>query len=382
MTEMKLSFRKKMSKLLPDIVHTENNQNYNTKTFNIFLLNTIQDKKKNQSSVASPSSFAEKNYFIDKLFSPNKNKNNNEKTEFSSNINDIYLSRIQANSEIKHIFKDVKLSKTISPKNKRETSKFYSRSKNTSDIFNKVKTFSTSSCWYAKTDNFDNKSYLNDINSFDTEKINKFSSIFVNYKNHRIKDRKNNFLYSTKNNKTQNNRFNSLNLFIDSYLQIDENKLLNRYNPKYEEYLGKSDYDKLNLKSKKFLNTKDKIKVIFKDSKLIMAMCDYLNSSLAKINNEKRKRIKDIKKEAEEIKINEKNMKRLKSKIKNEIIPINSMCKIKAKKNHNNKRTPLIYKNGYLSQSFKFPYSLSYKAIRRNINKKDKEILSIERLMD
>lgn len=371
-----------MSKLLPDIVHTENNQNYNTKTFNIFLLNTIQDKKKNQSSVASPSSFAEKNYFIDKLFSPNTNKNNNEKTEFSSNINDIYLSRIQANSEIKQIFKDVKLSKTISPKNKRETSKFYSRSKNTSDIFNKVKTFSTSSCWYAKTDNFDNKSYLNDINSFDTEKINKFSSIFVNYKNHRIKDRKNNFLYSSKNNKTQNNRFNSLNLFIDSYLQIDENKLLNRYNPKYEEYLGKSDYDKLNLKSKKFLNTKDKIKVIFKDSKLIMAMCDYLNSSLAKINNEKRKRIKDIKKEAEEIKINEKNMKRLKSKIKNEIIPINSMCKIKAKKNHINKRTPLIYKNGYLSQSFKFPYSLSYKAIRRNINKKDKEILSIERLMD
>lgn len=61
-------------------------------------------------------------------------------------------------------------------------------------------------------------------------------------------------------------------------------------------------------------------------------MCDYLNSSLAKINNEKRKRIKDIKKEAEEIKINEKNMKRLKSKIKNEIIPINSMCKIKARK--------------------------------------------------
>ena len=264
---MKLSFRKKMSKLLPDIVKTENNQNYNTKEFNIYRLNTIQDKKKNQSIGASPSSFAEKNYFLDKLFSPKSSKNNNEKTECSSNINDIYLSKIQANSEIKQIFRDIKLSKTISPKNKSETSKFYTKYNNRSENFNKMKTFSTSSCWYRKTDNFDNINNLNDINSFDTEKINKFSSIFVNYKNHKIKNRKNNFLYSTKNNKTQNNRFNSLNLFIDSYLQIDENKLLNRYNPNYKEYLGKSDYDKLKLKSKKLINTKQKIKFIFKDTK-------------------------------------------------------------------------------------------------------------------
>jgi hypothetical protein len=332
--------------------------------------------------VASPSSFAEKNYFIDKLFSPNKNKNNNEKTEFSSNINDIYLSRIQANSEIKQIFKDVKLNKTISPKNKSEASKFYTKSKNASDNFNKMKTFSTSSCWYRKTDNFDSISNLNDVNSFDTEKINKFSSIFVNYKNHKIKNRKNNFLYSTKNNKTQYNRFNSLNLFIDSYLQMDENKLLNRYHPNYKEYLGKSEYDKLNLKSKKLLNTKEKIKVVFKDTKLIMAMCDYLNTSLAKLNSKKRKRIKDIKKEAEEIKINEKNMERIKSKIKNDIIPINNMCRIKTKKRYIKRRTPLIYKNGYLSKSFKFPSSLSYKAIRRDIYKKDKEIISFEKLMD
>jgi len=379
---MKLSFRKKMSKLLPDIVKTENNQNYNTKAFNIYRLNTIQDKKKNQSIGASPSSFVEKNYFLDKLFSPKSNKNNNEKTECSSNINDIYLSKIQANSEIKQIFRDIKLSKTISPKNKSETSKFYTKYNNRSENFNKMKTFSTSSCWYRKTDNFDNISNLNDINSFDTEKINKFSNIFVNYKNHKIKNRKNNFLYSTKNNKTQNNRFNSLNLFIDSYLQIDENKLLNRYNPNYKEYLGKSDYDKLKLKSKKLINTKEKIKFIFKDTKLIMAMCDYLNTSFAKLNNEKRRRMKDIKKEVEEIKINEKNMKSIKSKLKNEIIPINNMCKIKTKKSHINRRTPIIYKNGYLSQSFKFPYSKSYKTIRRNINKKDKEILSIERLMD
>jgi len=371
-----------MSKLLPDIVQTENNQNYKTKAFNIYRLNTIQDKKKNQSIGASPSSFAEKNYFLEKLFSPNTNKNTNEKTECSSNINDIYLSKIQANSEIKQIFKDIKLSKTISPKNKSETSKFYNRPKNASNNFNKMKTFSTSSYWYQKKDSFNNISNLNDINSFDTEKINKFSSIFVNYKNQKIRNRKNNFLYSTKNNKTQNNRFNSLNLFIDSYLQIDENKLLNRYNPNYEEYLGKSDYDKLNLKSKKLLNTKDKIKFIFRDTKLIMAMCDYLNTSFAKINNEKRRKIKDIKKEFEEIKLNEKNMKSIKSKIKNEIIPINNMCKMKTKKSHINRRSPLIYKNGFLSKSFKFPFSLSYKAIRRNINKKDKEILSIERLME
>ena len=380
---MKLSLRKKMSKLLPDIVQTENNQNYYTKAFNIYRLNTIQNNKKNQSIGASPSSFAEKNYFLDKLiFSPNTNKNNNEKTECSSNINDIYLSQIQGNSEIKQIFKDFKLSKTLSPKNKSETSKFYTKSKNVSENFNKIKTFSTSSCWYRKTDNFDNTSKLNDINSFDTEKINKFSSILANYKNNKIKNRKNSFLYSTKNNKTQNNRFNSLNLFINSYLQMDENKLLNRYNPNYEEYLGKSDFDKLNQKSKKFLNTKEKIKVIFKDAKLIMAMCDYLNTSLAKINNEKRKKIKDIKKEVEEIKINEKNMKSITSKIKNDIIPINNMCRIKTKKRYINRRTPLIYKNGYLSQSFKFPYSLSNKEIRRDIYKKDKEIKSIGKLMD
>ena len=380
---MKLSLRKQISKLLPERVQTENNQNYNTKEFNINRLNTIQDNKKNQSIGASPSSLAKKNYFKDKLiFSPITNKNNNEKTECSSNINDKYLSLIHGNSEIKQKFKDIKLSKTITPKNKSETSKFYTISKNTSDNFNKMKTFSTSSCWYRKTKNFDNISNLNDIKTFDTEKINKFSSILVNFTNHKIKNKQNNFLYSTKNNKTRNNRFNSLNLFINSYLQMDENKLLNRYKPNYKEYLGKSDLDKLNLKSRKFLNTKEKIKGIFKDAKLIMAMCEYLNTSLAKINNEKRKKINDMKKEAEEMKINEKNMKSINSKIKNNIIPINNMCRIKTKKRKINRRTPLIYKNGFLSQSFKCPYSLSNKAIRRDIYKKDKEIKSIGKLMD
>ena len=89
-----------------------------------------------------------------------------------------------------------------------------------------------------------------------------------------------------------------------------------------------------------------------------------------------------IKKEVEEIKTNEKNMKSIKSKIKNDIIPINNMCRIKTKKRYINRRTPLIYKNGYLSQSFKFPYSLSNKVIRRDIYKKDKEIKSIGKLSD
>ena len=363
---------------MPEVIRTEYNQNLRTKLFNNYQLNISNNKIKNKNN-AIPSPNSDINNLIDKIKFTPKNKNkiyNSEKTEYSSNINDIYLSRIHTNSEIKPIFSNTKINNSISPNKKLGLPKSLINSRNKMNIKDDNRTnmntknniFSSdkaSSYWYRKTED------LNSINKYDTENINKFSNLFLNYKANNLKRIKNKYNYNTINNKTSN-RFNSLDCYIENSIQIDENKLLNRYTPKFEDYLGKSDCDKLTEKSKNLLNTKDKIKIIAKDTKLIMAMYEYLNSKFAKLYNEKRRRLRNIKQEKEEMKINQKYENAMKLKLKNNLIPLTSVCKInnKIQSPFKNKK-PILYKNGNIYKAFFFPTSLSYKSLKSNINKKE-----------
>ena len=377
-----MSWRKKISQLLPDIIQTEDINNYKGKTLNNYRTNIIKNKIKNK-SLASPSINTEINYYIDKIkITPKRNFGgyNTEKTEYSSQINDC-LSKINGNSEIKPLFTNIKFNDSVSPIYKTETQNLYKSEKNIFitkngntkknyriNIFpkkynyNNNSNYNTSSCWYAKIDE------VNSINRFNIEKIIKFSNIFLNSKTPKINKRKK-FLKLNSNSKNKNkggasknnNRFNSLNCFIDNYIEIDENKILNRYNPKFDEYFGQLDYIKLIQKGKNLLTAKEKIKKVFKNTKLLMAMCDYLNTSLAKLKNEKRLKMKKKDKQIEEMKKNIIYKRNIETNLRNNIIANKEIFKMNNinKKNLFIKKAPIIYKNGCFSKYFYIPTSLS-----------------------
>lgn len=366
-----MSLRKKISRLLPKIIQTEENKNYIGKTINNNRFNILTYKIKNR-SIAIPSINAENNYlsYQDNIRISSKYNfgYNTEKTEYSSQINDCF-SKINGNSEIKPISTHFQFNDNFSsvPKYKTETHKFFNSSKNIFhsriDIYPKKyhqQNFQTSSCWYAKIVD------LKNINKFDMESIVKFSNTFSNSKTPKI-NKRHKVIKNIKEKKKIDNRFNSLNCFIDDYIDIDENKTLNRYYPNYEEYLGNLDYKKLKEKSKNLKTTKEKIRAIFKDTKLLMAMCDYLNSSFSQLKNEKRLNLKIRNEEIKIHKKNEINKKLLKNFLKNNLIPKKDIFKMNTKYNGSFiKKAPKIYKNGYYSKSFYYKTSLS--PINKNIN--------------
>ena len=365
-----MSLRKKISQLLPEINKIDDNKNYRGKTLNNYRFNVISNKIKNK-SIASPSLKTEINYFTYKdnlKISPKHNFYNTEKTEYSSQINDC-LSKINGNSEIKPTSNNMYFNDSLfpTPKYKTESFNFYNSSKN---IFNNrmniypkqkkyhFRNFKTTSCWYSKIDDIKN------INKFDLDSIIKFSNRYSNSKTPKIKKRKNKVIKKVNNengNINENNRFNSLNCFIDNYIEFDENKILNRYNPKFDEYFGKLDYYKLIQKGKNLLTAKEKIKTVFKDTKLLMAMCDYLNTSLAKLKNEKRAKIKNRNKQIEEMKKNTIYQKTFETNLRNNLVEKKDLFKMNTINNKNSfiKKPPILYKNGCFSKYFYFPTSLS-----------------------
>ena len=354
---MKLSLRKKISGLVPKINSVNVSNNFKRKTSINYRINIKSNSIKSK-GLTSPSIKTEVNYFNYK--SPkNTFGYNTEKTEYSSQIND-YASKLNGNSEIVPLFTNIRINDNNSQKNKNESTKYdscYSYIFNINKMKkNTINNIHTSSCWYKKTDDF------NDINKIDMENVIKYSNTFFQSKTPKIKKRRKYFQINNKNN-TLNNRFNSLNCFIDNYIQIDEDKLWNRYFPKDEDYLNKMDCSRLMMKEKekKFLTTKEKIKNVFKDTKLIMAMCDYLNSSFAKLKNEKRIKLKTISKEIEEIKKKKKYNKSIEEIKRSNLISKNELFKMNKKfKNVFQQQNRMIYKNGYFSKSFFFPISLSY----------------------
>ena len=371
-----MSFNTNIRQILPEIIHTENNQNLRSKLFNNYQLNITNKKFKSVSS-ATPSINSDVNYLKDKIIFTPKNRNkifNSEKTEYSSDINDIYFSKIFTNSEIKPIFSHIKIN-TLSPNKKIEIPKSLLNSKNNININddnqnnkkiqkNHYNSYKTSSFWYRKTED------LNRINKYDTRNINKFSNLFLSYKADNMNKIKNKNNYN-KINKVSN-RFNSLECYIENCIKIDENKLLNRNTPKLENYLDKSECDKLSKKAKNLLNTQDKIKNIAKDTKLILALCEYINSKFSKLYNEKRRRLNDIKQEKKQMKLKQKYDKPMKLKLRKNFIHLTDVCKVNNKiKSPSKNKIQILYKNGYFSKSFFFPTSLSYKILRKDLNKKE-----------
>ena len=377
-----MSLRKKMSQLLPEIIQTDDIKNYKGKTLNNYRTNYLINSKIKNKSLATPSINTEINYYIDKIkITPKRNFGyNTEKTECSSQINErTSKSKITGNSEIKPLFANIKFNDSVSPIYKTETQNFYRSEQN---IFNTKTTNKkayknnriniypkkynynnnsnkSSSCWYAKIDE------LNNISKFNMEKIIKFSNNFLNSKTPKIKKRKKYIIINNSKDKNKNsknhNRFNSLNCFIDNYIEFDENKILNRYNPKFDEYFGKLDYYKLIQKGKNLLTAKEKIKTVFKDTKLLMAMCDYLNTSLAKLKNEKRAKIKNRNKQIEEMKKNTIYQKTFETNLRNNLVEKKDLFKMNTINNKNSfiKKPPILYKNGCFSKHFYFPTSLS-----------------------
>lgn len=367
-----MSLRKK-GQLFPEIDKAEFIKNYQRNTLNKFGFNIINNSKIKNNSLISPIK-TDINYYLESI-KKSKKKNfgyNTDNTDYSSQLNDC-MSKINGNSEIKPIFTNIKFNESLSKIHKAETRNAYSNTNNNFindriNIYqlksncNNKRNNKTSSCWFTKFDN------LKSINKFDMGKIIKFSNKFINSKTPKIKKRKN-ILIKSKENK---NRFNSLNCFIDKYIDFNEDKLLNRYQPNYEKFFSNLDYKEIVKKGKNLLKTKEKIILVFKKTKLILAMCDYLNGSFGKLRNEKRYKMKTISEANEEIMKNQKYKKTIEIDIKNNIIPKRDLFKLDRKikiQNDYFKKAPKIYKNGYFSKTFYFPTSLSYNNIESNKEK-------------
>ena len=95
-----------------------------------------------------------------------------------------------------------------------------------------------------------------------------------------------------------------------------------------------------------------KIRLIYKNTRLMKALFDYLNLSLGKIKNKRNQRIKEINKSNEENRKKKKYMQFIEKHMRLNLIPYKDVFNNNHKNNLKfqfNKRSPLIYKNGYLS---------------------------------
>ena len=63
---------------------------------------------------------------------------------------------------------------------------------------------------------------------------------------------------------------------------MNENDIQNRYRPIIKEFFGKKDYKKCESKSEKFMRPEE-LKMLYRDTRLINSIFDYLNNSFSKI---------------------------------------------------------------------------------------------------
>ena len=269
-----------------------------------------------------------------------------EKTDYSSKFSDKNISKIKMNNDSKHTTIDNKVNKTI---------QFSSRNINIYPMkplpnitLNNYHSLNTFSNYNRKRESF------RDMNIYEMNKVITFTNnLFYSktpQKKKDIKENKNN----SESKKVRINKFNSLNCFIDDYMSKDNNEI-KRYKTNFRDYFGDSDYDKLKEKEKTYLTEINKIKLIYKDTNLMKALCDYLNLSFGKLKNEKNENMKTIKQEKEEIKRKKKYLKFLQNNWKHNLIPLKDIFNTNNKKNNlkfsfdsRNKKYNL--KNGYFSK--------------------------------
>ena len=269
-----------------------------------------------------------------------------EKTDYSSKFSDKNVSKTKMNNESKYSSIDNKVNKTIQY-NYRNINSYPMRPLPhiTLNNYNSLNTFSN----YNR-----NRESFRDMNIYEMNKVITFTNnLFYSktpQKKKDIKENKNN----SENKRVRINKFNSLNLFIDDYISKDNNEI-KRYKTNFRDYFGDSDYDKLKEKEKTYLTEMNKIKLVYKDTNLMKALCDYLNISFGKLKNEKNDNMKTINQEKEEIKKKKKYLKFLQNNWKHNLIPLNDIFNNNNKKNNlkfslDNRFKKYNLKNGYFSK--------------------------------
>ena len=106
-----------------------------------------------------------------------------------------------------------------------------------------------------------------------------------------------------------------------------------RFKVNFKDYMGETEYDKLCEKEKTYLTETNKIKLIYKNTNLMKALCDYLNLSFVKLRNEKNERLKTLNKERDEIRKRNKYLKYLRNNFKHNLIPTTDIFNSTKKKN-------------------------------------------------
>lgn len=137
------------------------------------------------------------------------------------------------------------------------------------------------------------------INLINTEELTKISTLLSAFKSPKKIKKKKYFNTSSKNFK-----FGSLLYHLNKKSKLNDNDIQNRYRPKIKEFFGKKDYKKFASKSEKFIRPEE-LKMLYKDTRLINSIFDYLNNSFLKLRYH-------------QAMINQKEMNELLAKKKNE----------------------------------------------------------------
>ena len=270
-----------------------------------------------------------------------------ENDKIFSKENNINLSQFKKEHNLK-LSTEIKINKTVQSKERNNffDSSFKIKSNSISKI-NNYKSFLTLSSINSNYESFKNIHSINMdkiitfTNTAFYSKSPKFKTILTNNENENIKEQR----------KTRNNKFNSLECFIDDYMS-KENNDIKKYKTNFRDFFGDSDYEKLIEKEKTYLTEMGKIRLIYKNTRLMKALFDYLNLSLGKIKNKRNQRIKEINKSNEENRKKKKYMQFIEKHMRLNLIPYKDVFNNNHKNNLKfqfNKRSPLIYKNGYLS---------------------------------
>jgi len=116
------------------------------------------------------------------------------------------------------------------------------------------------------------------INLINTEELNKISTtLFSSFKStKKIKQKKNINL------SLNDFKINSLLYYLNKSTKFKDSEIENRYKPIIKEFFCKKDYLKFASKSEKFIKTEE-LKMLYKDTRLIKAIFDYINNSFSKL---------------------------------------------------------------------------------------------------
>ena len=206
---------------------------------------------------------------INNLKSSNIFGTNSVKTEYSTKLSDMNLSKIKTDNSSQ----DYKVNKTIPNNHHRNKNFFVTNFKGKypqTKTLNNYRAFNTLSNVNIKTESYKN------INKFEIDKIISFSNTMFCAKTPQKTKEMLQKRSKTDNRRTKTNKFNSINCFIDDYISKENNEI-KKYKIDFKNYFGDSDYKKFVEKEKTYLTEVKKIKLLYKNTNLMKALCDYLN---------------------------------------------------------------------------------------------------------